>query len=59
MAVLDQIAQVGSARTTGVDADDRLIDLLIDDHYLIEREGFLSWRYDVLRRIWVHRRRLR
>ena len=35
-----------------------LLDLLVDDHYLIERDGAFAWRYDVLRRIWVTRRRL-
>ena len=35
-----------------------MLDDLVDDHYLIERKGAMSWRYDVLRRIWVHRRRL-
>lgn len=38
----------------------RLIDLLVDDHYLIEdAEGRVSWRYPLLRRIWTARRRLR
>lgn len=31
---------------------------IIDDHYLIERDRTVRWRYDVLRRIWVRRRRL-
>jgi hypothetical protein len=35
-----------------------LLDLLVDDHYLVERDGAFAWRYDVLRRIWVTRRRL-
>jgi hypothetical protein len=35
-----------------------LLDLLVDDHYLVERDRLFTWRYDVLRRIWVIRRRL-
>lgn len=31
---------------------------LIDDHYLVERDMRLSWRYDALRRVWAHRRGL-
>jgi len=35
-----------------------VVALLVDDHYLVDQDQLLSWRYDVLRRIWVHRRRL-
>jgi hypothetical protein len=56
--LLDRVAVEGSTRTADLDADDRLLDALIDDHYLVEQNRTVSWRYDVLRRIWVHRRRL-
>ena len=56
--ILDRVAVAGSATTTEIGADGRLLDDLVDDHYLIERGGVLSWRYDVLRRIWMHRQRL-
>lgn len=36
----------------------RLIDSLTDDHYLQVAAGEVRWRYDVLRRIWIRRRRL-
>lgn len=35
-----------------------VLNALIDDHYLIERGMSVSWRYDVLRRIWSRRHRL-
>ena len=41
-----------------VDARSILVNL-IDDHYLTERDSRLSWRYEVLRRIWAHRRGLK
>ena len=56
--ILSRVAVAGSATTTEIGADGRLLDDLVDDHYLIERGGILSWRYDVLRRIWMHRQRL-
>lgn len=56
--ILDRVAQAPSIRTAELDADNELLDDLVDDHYLVERERAMSWRYDVLRRIWVHRRRL-
>jgi hypothetical protein len=56
--VLDQIAIGGPVTASDVDAPIDLVNDLIDDHYLIERRRELRWRYDVLRRIWVHRRRL-
>lgn len=37
---------------------DIVLDLLTDDHYLVKTRGKLSWKYDVLRRIWAHRRDL-
>jgi hypothetical protein len=39
-------------------ADAAVLDDLIDDHYLVEKSGAVTWRYDVLRTIWMHRRRL-
>jgi len=38
--------------------DLQLLDDLVDDHYLSETADGLTWRYPVLRRIWVARRRL-
>lgn len=45
--ILDSIASVPE-----------VIDNLVDDHYLIDTPQGLEWRYPVLRRIWVVRRRL-
>jgi hypothetical protein len=56
--ILDRVAMASSIPTAELDGDNQLLDDLVDDHYLIERKRALSWRYDVLRRIWVHRRRL-
>lgn len=56
-AILDRVA-LGHEVEAADFADDRLLDSLIDDHYLVERDRTISWRYDVLRKIWVHRRRL-
>lgn len=56
--ILDRVATEGSLDTASLQADDEILDDLIDDHYLIERDRTMSWRYDVLRKIWVHRRRL-
>ena len=53
-ALLDRAAVEGPL----TDADDEVLDDLIDDHYLVERGGEVAWRYPVLRRIWAHRRRL-
>lgn len=36
-----------------------VVDFLIDDHYLRDRDGLLEWRYDVLRYVWARRRRLK
>jgi hypothetical protein len=55
--LLDEVAMKGPIAS--MNHDSGLLDDLIDDHYLVERRGEVSWRYDVLRRIWVHRRRLR
>jgi hypothetical protein len=37
----------------------RVVDLLVDDHYLRDGAAGLEWRYPVLREIWAVRRRLR
>lgn len=57
-AILDRIAIERSVVAGDLRADACLLDDLVDDHYLIERRGSLRWRYEVLRRIWAHRRRL-
>jgi hypothetical protein len=54
--LLDRVAKDGSIGASG--HDPALLDDLIDDHYLTEKRGSISWRYDVLREIWFHRRRL-
>lgn len=55
-ALLDDVAMHGPISSPTDDIE--LLDHLIDDHYLVEKRGTVSWRYDVLRRIWMHRRRL-
>jgi len=52
IAELDAFVRLDRDRLLGV------IELLIDDHYLADTNPTLSWRYDVLRRIWIRRRRL-
>lgn len=56
--VLDRAAIDGPLDIVDLEADGDILDALIDDHYLIGHERTVQWRYDVLRRIWVHRRRL-
>jgi hypothetical protein len=56
--ILDAVAVERSSPVTDLDAGGQLLNDLIDDHYLVERNGTVTWRYEVLRRIWVHRRRL-
>jgi hypothetical protein len=56
--LLDRVAIANTIDISDVAAPDALVDDLIDDHYLIERDGAIRWRHDVLRRIWIHRRRL-
>lgn len=63
--VLDEAAATaaGVPLDPGIAAErtNELIDLLIDDHYLVEDAGpgrVLRWRYPLLRRIWAVRRRL-
>ena len=56
--ILDRVAMDVSLDTASLAADGRLLDDLVDDHYLVERGRTVSWRYDVLRTIWARRRRL-
>lgn len=65
MSLLDRVAIAGSLSTVALlddsttrDIRGQIVDLLIDDHYLVEERGVLRWRYEVLERIWRHRRRL-
>ena len=58
-ALLDRVALEGSTSAIDLGADNRLLDALVDDHYLLEHDGTVAWRYDVLCRIWIHRQRLR
>jgi hypothetical protein len=63
-AILDEVARRGPVSMTALvaanpgEAVGELLDDLVDDHYLIVREGAVLWRYEVLRRIWARRRRL-
>lgn len=63
-AVLDRVAVDGPVATAVlVDAFAAepvavVLDDLVDDHYVEEATGVVRWRYEPLRRIWVHRRRL-
>ena len=56
--ILDRVAIDVSLDVLDLQADGSLLDDLIDDHYLIEHDRTVRWRYDVLRRIWMHRRRI-
>ena len=58
-ALLDDVAARGSIQEAEAARDDGVLADLCDDHYLIARKGAVSWRDDVLRRIWVHRRTLK
>jgi hypothetical protein len=57
-ALLDRIAMEERVGTADLKSEVGVLDYLIDDHYLLERRGVVTWRYEVLRRIWAHRRRL-
>jgi hypothetical protein len=57
-ALLDRVAIDGTIGIHDLGADEVLVDHLLDDHYLVEQDRVLRWRYDVLSRIWMHRRRL-
>jgi hypothetical protein len=57
-ALLDRIAVAGAIDETEAGLDGGILDDLCDDHYLLRQGGTVGWRYAVLRRIWVHRRRL-
>ncbi|MCH7668998.1 MAG: hypothetical protein IIC71_07340 [Acidobacteria bacterium] len=48
----------GKADSASNSDAEALINMLIDDHYLVRIEGTLVWRYDVFRRIWINRRGL-
>jgi hypothetical protein len=54
--LLDHVAQHQPVPVAELDGG--ILDDLIDDHYLVESRREVRWRYDVLRRIWMHRRRL-
>lgn len=57
--LLSQVAVAeGAVDVAGLQVDQSILDRLIDDHYLVQEGGRVRWRYDVLRRIWAHRRRL-
>jgi hypothetical protein len=58
-ALLDTVAVRGAIQVADAGCAEDVLTDLCDDHYLIERSGNVSWRYDVLRRIWMHRRRLK
>lgn len=47
-----QVRPAAAARLLSV------VDMLDDDHYLVTRPDGVAWRYDVLRRIWILRKRL-
>ncbi len=63
-AILDRVAIEGSVPIDALRAEhpvaplNEVLDDLLDDHYLSERHKTMTWRYDVLRRIWARRRRL-
>jgi hypothetical protein len=57
-ALLDRVAKEEEVKVYDLGADDAVLNHLIDDHYLVEEDRAVRWRYDVLRRIWMHRRRL-
>lgn len=56
--ILDRLAVEDGLDTVALQANGEVLDDLIDDHYLIEHDQTVRWRYEVLRRVWVHRRRL-
>ena len=56
--ILDAVALGGEVESSAFAYARPVLLNLIDDHYLVERGRRLSWRYDALRRIWVHRRGL-
>jgi hypothetical protein len=47
-------------RAADVDREHALtiLNWLVDDHYLVETGAGFTWRFDVLRKVWVARRRL-
>lgn len=70
-AVLDYLCAVGPSDNDairgavsrfdaegGIERLRTLMDLLVDDHYLVKRQGVWEWRYPVLATIWASRRGL-
>lgn len=57
-ALLDRVALERTLPLSACDVSNAILDDLVDDHYLLQTDGSIRWRYDVLRRIWAHRRRL-
>jgi hypothetical protein len=57
--LLDRVALAGPINELDAGCEVGILDDLCDDHYLFKRSSAVQWRYDVLRRIWIHRRRLR
>lgn len=62
-AILDRVALNPGCGLSDLPGEptalNEVLDLLIDDHYLIEdQSGCYQWKYEVLKKIWIHRRRL-
>ncbi|HTZ85519.1 MAG TPA: hypothetical protein VMB05_02530 [Solirubrobacteraceae bacterium] len=57
--LLDTVAVKDSIQVSEAGCKDDILTDLCDDHYLVERGGAVRWRYNVLQRIWMHRRRLK
>jgi len=64
-AVLNRLALSGPQPMDDIDTGglversaNELVDDLIRDHYLVENADGIGWRYDVLRIIWIKRKRL-
>jgi hypothetical protein len=61
--ILDAVAMAptpisASSISARFESGGQILDYLVDDHYLTDTPLGLAWRYPVLRRIWVTRRRL-
>ena len=57
-AILDRLALEGPVSALEFGDQIALVNDLVDDHYLREHRQQLAWRYDVLRDIWMQRRKL-
>jgi hypothetical protein len=57
--LLTRLAQEGRLPVEEIDVPERILDDLIDDHYLIDHDRGIGWRYEVLRVIWLKRKRRR